>query len=283
MVVQGQHQMRIGALILLLLFGVSVPIYAGQSTPLDSRLTEILNRSQSKDLHARETAFADLCNLWYEEKDASSQYGDIGGTGQFFFRHPEQAERVKLGLIRMLQIENNAMKEAPVGSLDEADGEYVFELTQTVSALKDDRAIPVLAESLPGSGVDLLQYGDKALGAVLSQLKNPDALVRATALEIAARILTSDNDESSRARLTTLVQASLKDPEPVVRRAATREVACLPDRKSFVPTLEQMAKSDSSKLPGKADDGGDGNEFYPVRFEARRTLSVIKNNQTCRN
>jgi hypothetical protein len=200
---------------------------------------------------------------------------------RFFAQHPDQAEQVKLGLIRLLETEIEADRVASIGSRSEDDGEYVFAVTQAVSALKDERAIPALVGAISHSGVDLLQYGDKALGPVLTQLTSRDALVRSTALQIAARILETKKDEVSRARVGDMIRSSLKDPAPVVRTAATREIVCLDHRQDFVPTLEQIAKSDPTKLPGRADDGVDSDGFYPVRFNARRALRAIQNNEAC--
>jgi hypothetical protein len=130
--------------------------------------------------------------------------------------------------------------------------------------------------------VDLLQYGDKALGPILALRKSPDALVRAVSLEIAVRILRTKKDAVSLTREADLIRSSLKDPDPVVRTAATKETVCLDNAQDFVPALERIAKSDPADLgPGKADDGGDGDEFYPVRFNARRALREIRNKEGC--
>jgi hypothetical protein len=259
-----------------------------QTNSIDASLTDILKRFQSKDLRTREAAFDDLCELWSQGITANQDTSATIGLdsyrrtlNSFFAAHPDQAERVKLGLIRLLRTENNAMKSARPGSQDEDDGEYVFALTQAVSALRDERAIPVLAAAISRSGADLLQFGDKALGPVLEQLKSQDALDRAKALEAATSILKSKKDDASRGRLTDLIRSSLKDPSPVVRGAAAREIACLDNREDFVRDLEELAKTDPTKFPGRAIDGGDGNEFYPVRFDARSSLRTIKNNQKC--
>jgi HEAT repeat protein len=236
----------------------------------------------------REAAFDDLARLWEEGVDSTQYAGEPGIPeyryllNSFFAGHPDQAERVKLGLIRLLQTENRASKAASSESSDEDYGEYVFAVTQAVSALRDERAIPALVGAIPASGVDLIQFGDKALGPIQSKLKSPDALIRATALEIAAKIWKTENDGVSRARVRYMIRSMLKDPSPVVRSAAAREILCLDKRQEFVPTLEQIAKSDPSRFPGQsADDGGDGGEFYPVRATVRRVLRNIQNNEAC--
>lgn len=201
----------------------------------------------------------------------------------FFVQHPDEADRIKIGLIRLLRTENDASKTAQPGSGTESYGEYVFNLTQTVSALHDERAIPVLVESITASGVDLIQFGDSALEPVLAQLKNPNALVRAKAMETALEILRKKNGPASRDRSRALILSSLDDQSLVVRGAAVDSIDCLEWRQEFVSTLEKIAKTDPDKLPGKALDGGDGNEFYPVRYAARRVLRDIRDNTTCQH
>ena len=78
-----------------------------------------------------------------------------------------------------------------------------------------------------------------------------------------------------------LIRFYLNDSNVVVRNAAVGDVDCIGERQEFVSPLEQIAKTDPFKLPGKALDGGDGEEFYPVRSSARRVLRDIKNNKTC--
>lgn len=254
-------------LVLVLVVCGGVP--AHQTASLDGTLTDILNRMENKDAEKRQAAFDDLGNFWPEGIDAGLAL------------HPDQAERVKLGLIRLLRTENDEIRRARPGSKSEDYGEYVFSLTQTVSAMKDDRAIPVLVEAISRSGVDLIQFGDKALEPVLAQLKNSDALVRAEALEIGLKILKAKSDSASRTRARDLILSSLNDHDGVVRSAAVREIDCLDDRREFVATLEKVAKTDPQKLPGKALDGGDGEEFYPVRYDARQVLRHIQDNKAC--
>jgi hypothetical protein len=195
---------------------------------------------------------------------------------------------VKLGLIQLLSTENYYFiesKNPPTDDHEEDDvSEHYAELIDTVSSLHDERAIPALAGAITTGGMaqrGLLKYGDKALGPVVEQMKSPDALVRASALGMAITILQRHNDFASHARIKEILRASVADSGSVVRTKAVWEIDCLNDRQDFVSILEKLAKTDPQKLPGKADDGGDGDEFYPVRFDARRVLRHIQNNQPC--
>ena len=48
-----------------------------------------------------------------------------------------------------------------------------------------------------------------------------------------------------------------------------------------MPALEQMAKGDLPKLPRKALDGADGEEFYPIRYGAPPVLGDIRDHKAC--
>jgi hypothetical protein len=288
---EAKKQMRTALCILALALVASPAAPAQQTVPLHSRVTDALKRMESKDASAREAAYDDLSSICAEGANAAphgaaSPIKAYGNTlTAFFVLYPEEADRVKIGFIRLLRRENNASETGQQGTHTESYGEYVFDLTQQVSALHDERTIPVLVESITRSGVDLLQFGDEALEPVLAQLKNPDALVRATTLETALGILKEKNDAASRDRIRALILSSLEDRSLVVRSAAVDSIDCLEGRQEFVPTLEKIAKTDPDKFSRKAKalDGGDGNELYPVRYAARRVLRDIQNNTTCQH
>jgi hypothetical protein len=154
-----------------------------------------------------------------------------------------------------------------------------------VSSLKDERAIPALVGAMTTGGMaqqSLLKYGDKAIGVVLAQMKSPDDMVRAAALNMGIALLEQRNDPASNARIKELIQSSLADESMIVRGVAVQQIGCLEDRQDFVPMLGKIAKSDPKKLSNKqALDGGDADGFYPVRSDARQVLRDIQNNAGC--
>jgi hypothetical protein len=280
--------MRTGLRLLLLVLVAPSIVHAQQGASLNDKLTNIFIRMGSKDLGSRQAASSELGDIESEGTDPNQYQGEPGIPAfrnvldGFFARHPDQAERVKLAWIHLLETEIRASRSRQVGSGTEDYGEYLFGVTMTVSALRDDRAIPALASAINWSGVDLLQYGDKALGPVIDQLRgSPDALVRSRSLQVAAIILEMKEDKARRRRVEQLILSSIKDKDAVVRRTATSEISCLDNRQEYVPMLEQIAKTDPTKLSGRALDGGDGNEFYPVRYTARRILRGIQENKPC--
>jgi hypothetical protein len=167
---------------------------------------------------------------------------------------------------------------------DQSESGYLPRLTATVATFHDERAIPALVGAMPWGGAvttALLEFGDKALGPVIEQLMSRNSSLRISALDVSISILEARNDPASRTLIRKLIESSLTDPKPVVRTHAVEHIVCLSDRQDYVPTLEKTAKTDPWKLPGKADDGGDGNEFYPVRADARRALRAIQTTKGC--
>ena len=276
-----------------LALGLALPASAQQVLPAGSKkLPDILTAMKSDDMHTKVVAFNEL--MAHVNSEAGSPPGATQSArssdvlNKFFVRHPDQADAVKLGLIQLLSTENYYFiesKNPPEDHHEEDDvSEHYAELIDAVSSLHDERAIPALTGAITTGGMaqrGLLEYRDKALVPVVEKLKSPDALVRASALGMAVTILQKHNDAASHARVRELLRWSLGDSGSVVRTKAVWEIDCLDDRQDFVPILERIAKTDPLKLPGKADDGGDGDEFYPVRFDARRVPRHIQNNEPC--
>jgi hypothetical protein len=270
-------------LCLLVVLTLSSMIFAQSSTSLDSRISDVMSRMKSSDLKKRQAAFDELMNLKAEDPGEPGK-GGHANVAVFLQRHPNQADRVKLGLAQLLSSENDLFTNGAPRSRTEEDGEYYETLITVVSSLDDERTIPPLVGAMTTGGIaqnGLLKYGDKALGPVLAQLKNPDGLVRASALGMSIELMEKNGDSVSRTRIRELIRSSLSDPESVVRSHAVGEIDCLEDRQNFVPVLNEIAKTDPQKLNGKALDGGDGDEFYPVRYDARRVLRDIRNNVKC--
>jgi hypothetical protein len=287
-------KMRNGIPVLALVLALSTATCAQQTVNHDnSDLSDILVRMKSADLHTQKIAFDQLMVHVNSEAPISSRPrpkmpGRAEVLSDFFKKHPGEAGEVKLALIQMLETENNYFiktKSPPPDANEEDDiGEHYAELIDTVGCIHDERAIPALVGAMTTGGMAqraLMAYGDKALEPVLIELKNPDALVRATALGVGIALLQKRNDTTSQTRIRNLIRSSLTDPRPVVRSQAIKEIACLSDRQDFVSTLQQIASSDSWKLRGKADDGADRGEFYPVRFDARQVLRDIQSKKTC--
>ena len=262
------------------------PYSADQRTSAaHATVASVLDRMKSPDPAERVKAFYDADQLL------------ASGTST-----PHDIDRLKVGIIELLIAENARInlpdeelaKQATTATGcgngtdnceggEEGESEYYPSLIATVAGLNDERAIPALAGAMIYASYArkaLLTFGDKAVGTILDQLKSRNALLRASALSMAVS-MGGQNKSVSPPRIREMLRSALTDPVAVVRSNAVKEIACLDDRQDFVPALEKLAKTDPVHWKGRADDGVDGDEFYPVRFDARRALREIQNNQPC--
>jgi hypothetical protein len=271
----------------LVLLGFSVSVFAQQAARLDNRLSDSLVRMQSQDLRTREIAFQDLISNLRQVQGEQANNRPSEVVPRFLKNAGPNGERVKTGLIGLLNTENNTFQGRNVRpqTYSEVDMEHYAGVIEAVASLDDERAIPVLVGAMTTGGMAserLLAYGDKALQPVLAQLDNPDIMMRTTAVELSTMMLQRKGDPASNTRAKNILRAALTDRSSTVRSAAISQIKCLVGREEFLPALEQIAKSDPTKLSGKALDGGDGDEFYPVRYDARRAIRAIQSREICR-
>jgi hypothetical protein len=271
---------------LLLIVGLLPPaVLLAQAAPSSTdQLSSILARMSGKGLHEREAAFNNMMALITEGQKQATDSDRATALTSFFKQHPEQADRIKLGLIQLLKADNVDFQGSAPGTYTEDDMDHYAEVVDVVSSLKDERTIPALVGAMATGGMaqrGILKYGDKALAPVLQQLKSSDALVQSQALMMSFALLAERGDAVSQAKIRELILAYVKAPLEPSRRVAVQEIDCLDDRQNFVPLLEEIAKTDPEKQEGKPLDGGDNNQFYPVRADARRVLRHIKSNQAC--
>jgi hypothetical protein len=261
---------------------------AAQSAPAVPRTVQaILHATASSNINDREKAF-----------DEASKLLDSPGTAA------NDIERLRLGLIQLLTAENarNNISDEEMAKLagaascgngtdncegaeeDDPSGDYMSRLVAVVSGFNDERAIPALVGAMSwGENVTkaLLDFGDKAIGPVKEQLKSKTFSLRESALRMSIKLQEARHDPASRTRIKELIESSLADPHPAFRSFAVMQIVCLPNREDFVQTLGLVAKTDPWKLPGKVIDGGDGGQFYPVRYQARRALTTIQSDGAC--
>jgi hypothetical protein len=272
--------------LLLFIAGLVLPaVLLAQAAPSGTdQLSSILARMKDRGLRKREAAFNDMMALISDRQNQATEPDRTAALTSFFKQHPEQADRIKLGLIQLLKSDNADFQGGAPGTYTEDDTNHYAEVVNVVSSLNDERAIPALVGAMATGGMAqqaIFDYGDKALAPVLQQLKSSDALVQSQALMMSFELLAERGDAASQAKIRELILAYVKAPLEPSRRIAVKEIDCLEDRQNFVPLLEEIAKTDPEKRPGKALDGGDADGFYPVRADARRALRHIKNNQAC--
>jgi hypothetical protein len=263
---------------------LSMQVTAQQAASLASRVSAALDRMNKNDLHTREAAFDDMMALISEGQKRATEPDRAAALTSLFKQHPEQADRIKLGLIQLLKADNVDFQGAAPGTYTEDDMEHYAEVVNVVSSLNDKRAIPALVGAMATGGMAqqaIFQYGDKALAPVLEQLKSSDPLAQASALRMSFALLAKRGDSTAQAQIRELILAYVKAPSEPSRRIAVQEIDCLDDRQDFVRLLTEISKTDPEKRSGKAFDGEDSDGFYPVRADAREVLRHIQNNKPC--
>ena len=189
----------------------------------------------------------------------------------FFARYPDQADRLKMGLINLLKADDDAFIKFGPGAYTEDDSEHYAQAIDLVSSLDDERAIPALVGAMTTGGMatgGLLKYGQKALGPVLNELNDKNPLVRSTAVAMAIAILKMKNDPSSLAQILGLIRMAIRDPEFLLRSAALYAIDDLAeDREEFVPVLQDMAEHDPFTISRE--------NRYPMRDRAKSLLEKI--------
>ncbi len=199
-------------------------------------------------------------------------YGDV--LAAFLKRHPEQANRITLGLIGLLQMGNEAFinDKSPPTAYTENDSEHYAQAIGIVASLDDERTIPALVGAMTTGGMaagGLLKYGPKALGPVLKELNNPNPLIRSSAVSAAIAILKRNNDSTSHAQNLRLIQGAINDKEFLLRSSALWAIDGLAkeDQGQFLPALRRMAQQD----PFSTTDG----RRYELRDRSQKILDKI--------
>ncbi len=245
---------------------------AQKSIPFDSRVTTVLDRLASSDLATREAAFDDILDTIAEGQQPADHIDYSHALEAFFKRHPDQADRVKLGLINVLKADNDAImgQNASPKNFTEEDSEHYAEAIDVVSSLDDERAIPALVGAISTGMMamrGIMKYGQKALDSVLAQFDSPRQEDRSSAITVGIAILRMKNDEASRARVISIIRATITDPEFLVRSSALDAIEGLDDLKQFLPALREMAEHDPFIVPGES--------VYPLRVSAQELLDKI--------
>ena len=241
---------------------------ARQASTVYPTVSSVLDRMNSPTWTEREKAFEDATELVASGKQT-----------------PRDVDQLRLGMIQLLATENNDKVPAADEREGEENSEYYANLIGFVASLGDERAIPSLLGAASTGGIAIrgvAQFGKKALGPTLEQVKSPDPKLASGAVYVIREMLKMGtvSDPDSHLRIKNSLRSALASPEFAVRLSAIGAIEYLDDREEFVPMLKDAAEHDPVKLAGqKPDDGGDNGEFYPARQDARRLLRKIANHE----
>lgn len=246
---------------------------AQESASLNSRVSAILARMASSDRGARNSAFDDLIGVVTEVQQVGFDPDYSTFLGAFLARHPEHADRVKLGLIHLLEADN-VDTTLPPGYSAEENSEYYAQAIGIVASLNDERAIPALVGAMTTGGMateGLIKYGPKALGPVLSELNGSNSMVRVSAFMTAFKILRGTNDGASHVQMLSLIHTAITDADGPMRETALWAIELLAtgDQGQFVPVLQEMAERDPFILTSQT--------HYRLRDKAKKLLDKLAN------
>lgn len=202
-----------------------------------------------------------------------------------------RSDEVKNSLIDLLDTENQEIVSAyreghPVSEkYGEAYSEYyskVLAVVDQVADVRDQRALDVLARGSynPDSpfATKLAGYGDAIVPTLLELARSDFAPHRENALAILGEVLKGGKHSTKgmpKEISEEIKQALVKgtgDEEFWVRSQAVRSIGKSGD-KDAIPLLERIMQTDPGAIPA-AEPGA---QRFPVREEALRAISLIKN------
>ncbi len=222
---------------------------AQKQSALNDRIRDVVGRMVSPDLRTREAALGELGEVLSED---TGIYAYSSSLGRFFARHPALADQIELGLIKLLNADNEAFNDPgiPDGKYTEDDLDLYDSAIEALVSLNDERAIPALfggATGAGGTGVALLglrKYSQKSLAYALTQLQSPNVKLRTTAVSLSVYFLQMNRDAASHSRMVGILRVALKDPDMGVRMEAITEVEDAGDPAEFVSELREMVEHD---------------------------------------
>ena len=237
---------------------------------------------------------------WAQREEAFGKASELLASGEI---SPKDADRLRLGIIQLLVYENNGglddadgqtkqasantgdvVEEADEGGEGDQEGEYYAELINFVAHMDDERAIPALLGASGTGGMAtraVARFGKRALAPTLAQAGGQDSHLAEGALFVVREMLEHGlvTDSDSHQRIKDALHSALASREEGVREVAIAVVEYLPGREEFVPALQELAQHDPYQLDGRAEDGQDNGEIYPVRRAARILLRQITNRE----
>jgi HEAT repeat protein len=244
-------------------------------------IEQILRQFNDDNWKVRSEAFDRL--YWIGESDGADLAGPVK---KVLANYPELADRIKLGLIRLLESENAEMERFKVrfektGQLIGRDynSDYYGNVIAAVVALKDVRSMIALLGAITTGGMaerTLAEFAPLSLDPVLAKTQDPDPVVRFSALEVLESMLEPANYDKVktpvyRSKIKDAFVRAASDGNPVVRKVAARGLGALGDP-DVIPLLKDLAEHDPEFLPHQAEGGKD---LYFVRLEAKRALDRI--------
>jgi hypothetical protein len=250
----------------------STEVHAPQPESLRTAILRDLGEFKSGEWTQREKAFWELVGLaspgGYKGESWKTSSAMIG----LFHRVPDLEDQIRVGLIRLLDVEDGTVRLASAGSLSEEYMNYWGDLVGAVEGLHDRRAIAVLLDNLRlggGAVQGVAAFGVDVLDRVLTLLDGDDTsrTIGTTTLAAMVNLNPTPLDARGKARVKTALVRAAADSYFPVRLAAINGLARLPGD-DVTLLLRAIATNDlffQPPPPGQLP-------IYPVRRAAEEAL-----------
>jgi hypothetical protein len=159
---------------------------------------------------------------WTQRSEALGKAADLLGSAE---TSSKDADSLRLGIIQLLDTENN--DKAPVADESEGEnqGEYYAYLIDFVGHMNDERAIPALLGASGTGGMAtraVARFGKRALSPILAQVRGQDPRRAGGALFVIRDMLEFGlvSDPDSQLRIKNALRSALGSPDGTVRYSA---------------------------------------------------------------
>jgi hypothetical protein len=249
------------------------------------QIESLLKQMQAAEWNTRSTAFYKLLDLAFGGKFNGQTWQIRSALSKFSRKRPTYADEINLTLIRLLETENNFLREH--GEKFEQTGEtlteeytnYHGDLIGTVADLKDSRAVNALVGAINTGNMatdGLAEIASFSLNIIAEKVDGSDSLTRHSATRVLSHMLEPANINrleteipGSREKIKNLLIKKAKDADYNVRLSAIDGLAKLQDADA-VKVLEEVSENDLYQ----STKGG--TTSYPVREAAKKHLSRLR-------
>lgn len=256
----------------------------------DNQLVSLLNQMRVADWNNRSTAFYELLDLAFAGKFNGRTPQIPSALSRLLTKYPTNADEINLTLIRLLETENNLVREherkfeLTSETLTEEYTNYYGDLIGTVAGLKDSRAVNALVGAINTGNMAtnaLAELAPFSIQTISEKVDSDDFPTRSAAVRVLSQMLDPANINrleteipGSREKIKQLLIKKAKDVDYNVRLSAIDGLAKLQDADA-ISTLEDISKND----PYQSNVVRGGMKPYLVREVAKKHLSRIKQNQ----
>lgn len=251
----------------------------------NDQIESLLKQMQAADWNNRSTAFYKLLDLTFGGK-FNGQTAQIPSVlSKLSRKHPDNADKINLTLIRLLEIENNLIREQEKKfdltgeTLTEEYTNYHGDLIGTVAGLKDSRSVNALVNAINTGNMatkGLAALAPFSIDIVAEKVDSEDWLTRSSATRVLSQILESANINhlqseipGFREKIKNFLIRKAKDADHNVRLSAIAGLAKLQDADA-IKVLEDISQSDLYQ----STKGG--RTSYPVREAAKKHLTPLQ-------